>query len=218
MLHTHTMISLFSVEGNIASGKSTLLQKLGEAAAASGIRLLIVSQPIDDDWLQRFYEDMSSNAFAFQIITLTKKLKAIVQACYQARQYSNVIIVTERSMHSDTTVFTAALQSLGHIDGARVAVITELCQTLESMFQLLQVKEKGFIYLKTDVNECYQRCRSRYSSNKQLSEDYLRILEGVHNIMLDCRQLPHYILSSGYTSSDVQMLLGWMLSVHSPRV
>ena len=212
------MVILLSVEGNIGCGKSTLLTKLKQHADAQHVPLFIVSQPTEEleqsGWLSRLYSNMSQNAFAFQVLILTKKLKSIVELYYKIRQQPNAIIVTERSIHSDTKVFTAALQSLGHIDSSHAAIIHELYHTLLYTLQLLDIRDKGFVYMNTSVNECFTRYALRSKPGELIvDKEYLKTLEAVYKVMLESRLLPCHFIEESYTDEDIEALLRWICSI-----
>lgn len=202
------VLPLFSVEGNIAAGKGTLLEQLKQLADAAGLPLFIVPQLTQESqvWLNKLYSDMGQHAFSFQIHSITTQLRALINTYCQAARTPGAILLSERSLHSVNSVFTAALRSLGHMSEEQAALVHELSQTLQSMLQLLHIQERGYIYLQTSVLECAKRVQV------PLSRDYLSVLDAVHTVMLQSRQLPCFLLEEGDSQNpqQLQALLHWM--------
>ena len=72
------MAYIFSIEGNIAAGKTTLLKKLKETSNLKGYPILFIEEPVEvwetikdsegKNILQHFYDDNVKYAFPFQMI------------------------------------------------------------------------------------------------------------------------------------------------------
>ena len=76
-----------AIEGPIGVGKSTLARKL---AARMGADLLL-EQPQDNPFLDRFYEDMPGYAFQTQLAFLFQRVKQM-QAAAQPGMFTNAVV------------------------------------------------------------------------------------------------------------------------------
>jgi len=211
------MFHVVSIEGNIASGKSTLLETLKQSADRSQVALCFISEPLQalqkNGWLQKFYRDMHRHAFSFQFIMLMKKWKSMLEQILKlcsTPQQRPVVIITERSLYSDSRVFTAALHSMGHIDNTDMELIQEAYETYLCTLRLLHCKEIGYVYLNTDAGECYKRYISRDREGETLEPKYLNILQNVHTAMLSARCLPYVTVSETSGTKVADSILGWI--------
>ena len=103
---------IYSIEGNIGSGKSTLVRRLQKMNS----NIVFMLEPVDE-WgdikdrkgeniLTKFYRNQKKYSFSFQMmayISRLSKLKKIIRK----NPYS--IIITERSMLTDKNVFAKML-------------------------------------------------------------------------------------------------------------
>ena len=112
---------LISIEGNIGSGKSTVIEWL---KTQENKNIVFVDEPVNE-WLSIkdkdgmnaldcFYKDQKQNAFCFQILAYITRLKKLI---LKLEEYANqdIIIITERSIDTDRNVFAKMLYEDGLI-------------------------------------------------------------------------------------------------------
>ena len=107
------MTYIFSVEGNIGSGKSTLVKELQKKMPnVLGKQIIYVQEPVDE-WskikdingetiLEKFYANQHKYAFSFQMMAYISRLALLRNI---VRSNPNAIIITERSVFTDREVF-----------------------------------------------------------------------------------------------------------------
>jgi deoxyadenosine/deoxycytidine kinase len=116
------MVYIFSIEGNIGSGKSTLVNKLKNVQIDDN-ELFLLQEPVSM-WesikdpegvsiLSKFYADKEKYAFPFQMMAFISRLKEISECI---KLFPNDIIITERSVFTDCYVFAKMLHDDGLID------------------------------------------------------------------------------------------------------
>ncbi|KQW36033.1 deoxynucleoside kinase [Rhizobacter sp. Root404] len=76
-----------AIEGPIGVGKSTLARRLGTLLGAD----LLLEQPQDNPFLDRFYEDMPGYAFQTQLAFLFQRAKQM-QAVAQPGMFANAVV------------------------------------------------------------------------------------------------------------------------------
>ena len=120
---------IFSIEGNIGSGKSTLveiLKKSKKNIKLSNLPIVYLQEPVDQ-WdkiknengisiLEEFYKNPKKWAFSFQMMAYISRLSLLKKTI---RENPNSIIITERSTFTDRNVFAKMLydeKNISHID------------------------------------------------------------------------------------------------------
>jgi deoxyadenosine/deoxycytidine kinase len=112
-----------SIDGNIGSGKSTLMKNLREYYKDKP-NVIFLREPVDE-WekvkdengmtmLEKFYEEPEKYAFSFQMMAYISRLSQLKKCIEEAPEDS--IIITERSLYTDKYVFAKMLYDNGYIE------------------------------------------------------------------------------------------------------
>ena len=107
---------IISIEGNIGSGKSTLIDNLRKHFADND-RVVFIKEPVDE-WdtirdvsdntmLQLFYRNPKKYSFAFQMMAYISRLNCIRTTI--AANPNATTFITERCLHTDKHVFALML-------------------------------------------------------------------------------------------------------------
>ena len=109
------MSRIISIEGNIGSGKSTLVHNLQSHFKNKNINAIFIQEPVNI-WnsirdnngtiLEQFYKDQEKFSFSFQMMAYISRLSVLKNAI---KQNPNAIIITERSLYTDKFVFAKML-------------------------------------------------------------------------------------------------------------
>jgi deoxyadenosine/deoxycytidine kinase len=193
---------LVHLEGNIASGKTTL----GEALAADP-RFHFVPEPVEawrteftENMLDRFYREMTRWSFTFQICTFSTRVAALVDLP------PNQITVAERSIGCDRNVFAPSLYEQGAMDTVEWEIY---CHLWEQMAPKAP-RPDAILYLRTPAAECLRRLQARRRTEEDgVSLEYLLKLEERHDAWL--LPLPSVIVLDGteaWTPEDILERLG----------
>ena len=115
---------IISIEGNIGTGKSTLIEKVQQHLTElyPHVKIGYIPEPVDI-WnsvtdnngmtiLEKYYENQHKYAFSFQMMAYISRLSIIRDALKQ----SNDIIIMERSIFTDCEVFAKMLYADGKIE------------------------------------------------------------------------------------------------------
>ena len=190
------MSIIFSIEGNIGSGKSTLVRKLKDyiAEKLNGRKIIYLTEPVDV-WntitdengktiLANFYENQYKFAFSFQMMAYISRLSQLKSTI---RENPNSIIITERSVWTDRNVFAKMLYDelkIGKID----------YQIYNKWFDefVNEVPLNGIIYVKTKPKKCLERIKIRQREGETVPLQYLELCDSYHQIWL--------------TNTDIQLL------------
>lgn len=151
---------LISIEGNIGSGKSTIIEWL---KTQNHVKVVFVDEPVNE-WLtikdkdgnnalECFYKDQKKNAFCFQILAYITRLKKLMDTL---KEHNDVIIITERSIETDRNVFAKMLYE----DGLLSSIEWETYNYWFDTFKDISKVDK-IIYINTDPHKCIERINKR---------------------------------------------------------
>ena len=178
-----TQHMLVSIEGNIGSGKSTLVEVLRNA---SFNRPHIVIQEDVKSWtsftdstnqniLEYFYQNKTKYGFAFQTLVVTSRIKHILDAI---RKNPDAIIITERSHFTDLKIFVDALFAHGELSEIEYLTYKSCHELLD---QLLNTKVDAIIYNRTTPDICMGRiCKRSRKGEDLIPSQYIRELHQRH--------------------------------------
>lgn len=176
------MSKIFTIEGNIGAGKSTILEALKHYSKD----IIILPEPVDL-WMkfkpkncekclfELFYQDNKKYGFAFQIYALQTRYKLLIDTI---KNNPNKIIICERSIVTDNKIFAEIMRNDGIINEYEYDVYKNLHDILLETLSPLS----GIIYLKTSTSICVDRIISRNRSGEEsISIEYIKKLNKKHN-------------------------------------
>jgi deoxyadenosine/deoxycytidine kinase len=180
-------VKIISIDGNIGSGKSTLMGEL-KKYYSDNKNVVFLKEPVDE-WetitdengttiLEKFYGDASKYGFSFQIMAYISRLDVIRK---EIKKNPNAIFISERSLFTDKLVFAKMLFDSGNIELVNYKIYLKWFDTFAEDFPVSKV-----IYVNTEPEICHQRIikRSR-TGESNIPLDYLQNCHKYHNNMLD---------------------------------
>lgn len=184
---------IISVQGNIGSGKSTLVAAMKQGIKGEqGMELpswVFVDEPVDDwmkitdadgtDILSLFYQDQEKHAFSFQMMAYISRLDLLKKALYGLPQF----VVSERSLEADKEVFEKMLHNDGHISKIEHEIYIKWFDHFASDCSTDKV-----IYLRCDPTVAYKRVLARNRPGETITLEYLQKCHDAHEMWLS--QLP----------------------------
>jgi len=192
---------IFSIEGNIGSGKSTLIEKIKHASP----EILLVPEPVDawgtfkdpvtgETVLEKYYKNQERWAFTFQMmafITRVLQLKKINR---------NVITVIERSVFTDREVFAKMLHDAGKIHDIEYDIYLKWFDELVG-----DLKIDGVIHVNTSPKVCEERIAKRSRQGESnISLEYLEDCGRYHDEWL--KDHPCKLVLDGDTMTPSDMV------------
>ena len=177
---------IFSIEGNIGSGKSTLveiLKKSKKNIQINNLPIVYLQEPVDQ-WnkiknennigiLEEFYKNPKKWAFSFQMMAYISRLSLLKKT---VRENPDSIIITERSIFTDRNVFAKMLydeKNISHID-------YQIYNTWFDEF-VKELTLSGIIYVKTSPNKCSERIKKRNRIGENIEIQYLNKCSQYHD-------------------------------------
>jgi len=175
---------IISIEGNIGTGKSTIVQELHKRYQNSQ-EIIFVKEPVDI-WetikdkdgrtiIEKFYENQAQYAFQFQMMALTTRL-SVLRKTIQENKLCKVVIC-ERSIEADRNIFAKMLYDDGIISEIDYSIYNLLFKEYINQFNI-----DGFVYINSTAETCYNRVtkRSRTGENN-IELSYLEKCKNYHD-------------------------------------
>lgn len=177
---------IISLEGNIGSGKSTLVKELQKMDLIDKkYKTIFIQEPVDV-WntikdadgvtiLERYYQDQQTFGFPFQMMAYISRLKQIRDAIKDSYD----IIITERSVMTDKEVFAQMLYDEGKISEIEFTIYNKWFNEFIS-----ELPEQQIIYLETCPMVALERVNKRARKGEDIPLSYLIKCHEYHNIWL----------------------------------
>jgi deoxyadenosine/deoxycytidine kinase len=176
---------IFSVEGNMSSGKTTVLtrDKLKPFSVIENVTKW-------DPYLKLFYENPKRYGFLLQTVILRSQEKMLTT---KNKKYDYVL--TERSPSVSFQVFVDLQYEEGNLTDLEYEALKDWYENTW--------KPDVYIYLKTDPDICYQRWEKRNrNSEKSMDLDYLKKLHGKYEDIFNHRILKKVHIVDGNNDID----------------
>ena len=181
------MSKIISIEGNIGSGKSTILSVLKKKYENDG-NIIFLKEPVDE-WetikdknnntmLKKFYENQEKYSFAFQMMAYISRLALLKETI---KQYPEAIIITERCLNTDRYIFAKMLFDSGKLEDVEYQIYLKWFDHFSDLQKIQKI-----IYLKTDPDICFYRVNKRSREGESMiSLEYLKNCHEYHENMID---------------------------------
>jgi len=174
---------IVSVEGNIGGGKSTLIETLQEKYIHDR-RFHFLLEPVDQwenikdkkgkNMLQKYYENPTKYAFAFQIMAFQTRLQLLKDTLDYIDDEVTTIVM-ERSLDADFHIFAKMLSEEGLMEDVEFEIYKGM-----SAEALKEYGVDGIIWLDTDYEECYERVQKRSREGEENGKISLKYLAKCH--------------------------------------
>ena len=175
------MSLIISIDGNIGSGKSTILKHLRDRLTANK-NYVFVDEPVKE-WskiehegitiLEKFYGNTEKYSFSFQMMAYITRLNMLKNA---VKENPNAIIITERCLYTDKFVFAKMLYDQKQINPYEYQIYNKWFDEFIS-----DLPEHKFFFIKSDPNKSKERINKRKRAGENnISIDYLSSCEEYH--------------------------------------
>lgn len=198
------MSKIISIEGNIGSGKSTILNYLKTLYKDSN-EIIFLEEPVSE-WskikdknnetiLEKFYNNQKKYSFAFQMMAYISRLAILKETI---AKYPNAIIITERCLNTDRYVFAKMLYDDEKLEDVEYQIYLNWFDH----FSYLQKIQKT-IYLKTDPETCCNRINKRNRDGESnISMDYLKNCHDYHENMVNTISIDDILIINSNIDSE----------------
>jgi deoxycitidine kinase/deoxyguanosine kinase len=188
---------IVSIEGNIGSGKSTILDALETYMATQCLdgAVRFIKEPVDiwekirdsqtdENVLQKFYSDQSRYAFPFQVMAYATRLSLLRKTI---RENPNCkVIVCERSLEADKHIFAKMLFDDGKIEDINFQIYNHFYKEYAVEFGL-----SGIVYIDSTAEVSCNRIAKRSRDGESgIPLEYLQKCKNYHDTWLNSTETP----------------------------
>jgi deoxyadenosine/deoxycytidine kinase len=202
---------IFTIEGNIGAGKSSLLKLLEQVKFDK--EHVIVFEPIDE-WMrakpveggqsifEMYYDDKQRYGFMFQMFALQTRVKHMAEII---ANNPGRVIVCERCHLTDCEIFANMLHDQKIINDAEYFVYKSW---YEFMIETVRPHVHGIIYLRVDPEVCVKRILKRNRQGEEnISTTYIQQLHIQHEAWLAGKeQIEYPILDIDGNINDIECI------------
>lgn len=171
---------IITVEGNIGSGKSTLVKNL-ELAFNESDSVCFLQEPVDE-WdkikdedgktmIEKYYGNQKKYAFSFQMMAYISRLTRLRNAI----KTNPKVIITERSIFTDKNVFASMLYKGKKIEDVEYIIYTKWFEEF-----LKDIPPINTIYVRTTPEIAKQRVEIRARKGETIPLEYLQLCHEYH--------------------------------------
>ena len=175
-------LKIISIEGNIGSGKSTLVEGLKQKYKAQE-HICFLQEPVDE-WscvrdndgktiLEKYYGNQERYAFSFQMMAYISRIHILKKTI---KKYPNSIIITERSIYTDKNVFAKMLYDDNKIEEINYQIYNKWFEEF-----IKDIPLTGIIYITTTPEKSLERIKIRNRKGEQIPIEYLKKCHDYHN-------------------------------------
>jgi deoxyadenosine/deoxycytidine kinase len=175
------MTVIISIEGNIGTGKSTLVSEL-EKYFKDNNKIGFLQEPVDI-WntikdengttiLEKFYENNEKYAFQFQMMAYISRLSIMKNAI---KQNKYKYIITERSLYTDSNIFAKMLYDDKKISEIEYSIYKMWFEEFINDIPLTKI-----IYVKADPQISLERVITRNRLGENIPLSYLQRCHDYH--------------------------------------
>ena len=189
LLYRNNKPIIISIDGNIGSGKSTLIEKMKEKFSENK-NIIFLQEPVnnwisltdkdDDNILSKFYKDKNRWAYVFQNFAFITRARIMLDAI-KKNTYNMFedpkIIITERSVETDKNVFAKMLYKDNNMTDLEFKIYNEWYT-----YMYPEIKVNNIVYLRTLPEVAYDRmCGRSRDEEKSVPKDYIQMVHNYHD-------------------------------------
>ena len=219
------MVIIYSIEGSIGSGKSTIVNHLKNTVDkykknypnfCSDNPIIFLDEPVsvwetiknknDETILSKFYKDQDKYAFSFQMMAYISRISMLRNTI---KKHPNSIIVCERSVFTDCNVFAKMLYDTNKIEEINYLIYLKWFNEF-----IEDTPIHRFIYINASPNNCDERIIKRNRKGETVPLEYSKLCVKYHDEWLSKENNKFIIDANKDIEQDTNLLDKWINEIH----
>jgi deoxyadenosine/deoxycytidine kinase len=208
-----SVAKIITIEGNIGSGKSTMINRL----RTTYDNVVVIDEPVDQ-WLsmkdengksllELFYGDMNRWSYTFQNSAFITRYLNAYEAIQKHKNTPNTVFISERGILTDRYVFASMLKDNNNLSSIEWQLYTKWFDHFQTL-----IKIQGIVYIDTPSEVCSERIKKRNREGENnIPLEYLKSLEDYHLKWINNTDLPVLRVSSN--ASEAQKIVDFAVNV-----
>jgi deoxyadenosine/deoxycytidine kinase len=206
---------IISIEGNIGTGKSTLLNEMRKTYE-NDPTICFLDEPVhvwntfkDENGvtiLEKYYANQKRYAFPFQMMAYISRLSALRAALKQNYKF----IIMERSVYTDSAVFAKMLYNDGKIEEIEYKIYKTWINEFITEFPSFK-----FVYLQANPVNSFERVNIRGRPGEVIPLDYLENCHRYHEEwLLKTNTEPLFVIDANVnTKENKHIIAQWVTEI-----
>jgi deoxyadenosine/deoxycytidine kinase/ribonuclease HI len=192
---------IFTIEGNIGSGKSTFVKHLKEYYKNNN-SIYFLDEPVEEwneikdesnkNMIEKYYENQTRYAFAFQMMAYITRITKLQKALNDGYN----IIITERCIYTDKNVFAKMLYDENKIENVEYIIYNKWFEEFTANIPDIKV-----IYIKTKPEIAKERINFRNRKGEEnIPLEYLQKCDIYHTSWVNNIKVGDKLILDGNTN------------------
>lgn len=167
---------IICIEGNIAVGKTTLIQTMAEEATRQNIGVVVIAEYIDEALLERFNDQPRVYGFAFQEAMMKMRINNMKKSRSASRP-ENIVLMDTGLLRE--LAFSSANYAIGHMTWEEYSA--HMAKFRAQFEEVKNMKPDLFLIIDCPVDRCMLNIKKRNRANEiKLERTYLEKLRECH--------------------------------------
>lgn len=199
---------VISIEGNIGSGKSTIINEMKKTCfKIYGLDVVYVDEPVTQweqikskdgkNMLELFYADPVKYSFSFQMMAYISRLILLKEAI---KNNQNKVIITERCLLTDYNIFASMLYEQGKMSEEEYTIYKKWFHYFQN-----DIVMTAIIYVQCDPEISHARCLKRCRSGEDLSLEYLTDCHTKHEDWMNREMMSTIVINNNDELDEERM-------------
>jgi len=173
---------IYSIEGNIGSGKSTLVNML-KIEQENNKNIVFMDEPVciwesikdkeGTNIIEKFYGNTQKYAFSFQMMAYISRISMLKDII---KKHPGKTIICERSVYTDKNVFAKMLYDCGDIEDVNYQIYMKWFDEFVNDLNI-----NGLIYVRAEPETSYKRVVKRNRKGETIPLEYLQKCHNYHD-------------------------------------
>ena len=179
------MPQVIIINGNIGTGKTTIINGMIEKLKEQGVKFCLIKEPVgkwmEYGMLDKFYSDMGKFGYAFETLVFSSKVLSIREQLENNPDAE--VILMERCMRTDVEIFMEGLKP--KLTSTELKMYYDWCYMYRDLLPI-DLDNAFQIFIKNSPEVCFERMNKRKRAGESGVElSYLQFLDKMYDKFIE---------------------------------